>query len=732
MDQGSWRDLRPKPKSSQETLRTLAEVRWANMRDTSKHPYPGSEQVSDTQVEASSLARSLNRDDVAKMIFISEGAHTLAAAIKKDELYKSLLKEAESAAIDSQLTKILGTIDNCHEACYAGDSLARLKEEQEDAADHKEIAVEEGQVKAYKDLAKALQEYYDIIKNVKAKIEIKLYLLAPDGALEKRPELSLHNMLNDAKTFISNNIEEIVTNTQTEISYKTRVIRTIDRLPKTGVQYLGEVLGNKANHPYLRRAAAGVLGKIRDKEAIKALGEVLGNKAENLVLRIAAANALGGSDDREAIKALGEVLGNKAENLSLRSAAADALGKIRDREAIKALGEVLGNKDEDLHLRLAAAIALGKIRDKDTVPDLVKVFHDTAEDLHLRIYAFCAYIKIDNSKAALPDLGKVLLDKDEDLVSRRAAAEALGERHGKDAVPYLVKVLDDTDNHSDLRKNAARVLGRIAERQEGTIVPDSNLIKALGKVLLDKDEDLDLRITAANAFRGSGDKEAIKALGKVLLDKDNEYFLRITAANAFRGSGDKEAIKALGKVLLDKDEDLDLRIAATNALRGSVSSQKSGADPLVNPGQKRHDESSSANLPRNIEMIRGSGNKEAIKALGKVLGNKAENLDLRRAAANALGGSDDKEAIKALGKAHYDTGNHPDLHEEALCAFKKMDDETLIKVLTGKRCKLRTKEIALKALVEQNDKPSIKELMFNAEIDTDTRCLIAQAVDAWS
>ena len=699
MDQGSWRDLRPKPKSSQETLRTLAEVRWANMRDTSKHPYPGSEQVSDTQVEASSLARSLNRGDVAKMIFISEGAHTLAAAIKKDELYKSLLKEAESAAIDSQLTKILGTIDNCHEACYAGDSLARLKEEQEDAADHKEIAVEEGQVKAYKDLAKALQEYYDIIKNVKAKIEIKLYLLAPDGALEKRPELSLHNMLNDAKTFISNNIEEIVTNTQTEISYKTRVIRTIDRLPKTGVQYLGEVLGNKANHPYLRRAAAGVLGKIRDKEAIKALGEVLGNKAENLVLRIAAANALGGSDDREAIKALGEVLGNKAENLSLRSAAADALGKIRDREAIKALGEVLGNKDEDLHLRLAAAIALGKIRDKDTVPDLVKVFHDTAEDLHLRIYAFCAYIKIDNSKAALPDLGKVLLDKDEDLVSRRAAAEALGERHGKDAVPYLVKVLDDTDNHSDLRKNAARVLGRIAERQEGTIVPDSNLIKALGKVLL---------------------------------DKDNEYFLRITAANAFRGSGDKEAIKALGKVLLDKDEDLDLRIAATNALRGSVSSQKSGADPLVNPGQKRHDESSSANLPRNIEMIRGSGNKEAIKALGKVLGNKAENLDLRRAAANALGGSDDKEAIKALGKAHYDTGNHPDLHEEALCAFKKMDDETLIKVLTGKRCKLRTKEIALKALVEQNDKPSIKELMFNAEIDTDTRCLIAQAVDAWS
>jgi len=612
MDQGSWRDLRPKPKNSQETLRTLDEVRMANMRlDNSKHPYPGSEQVSDTQVEASSLARSLNRDDVAKMIFIYGDAHTLAAAIKEDELYKSLLQEAESAAIDSQFTKILGTIDNCHKACYAGDYLARLKEEQEeeyyrkvarvpnrkrkpgevvssqqlgeektdrpdeenrpyspipetdtdenvevpqatsprkvvtglnlvdqvkqrsekveDAADHEEIAVEEGQVKAYKDLAKALQEYYDIIKNVKAKIETKLYLLAPDGAL------NLHNMLNDAKTFISNNIEEIVTNAQTEISYKAGVIHTIDRLPETGVQYLGEVLGNKANDPDLRRLAIHTLGKMRDKDA-------------------------------------------------------------------------------------------------------------------------------------LPDLGKVLLDKDEDLVSRRAAAEALGKIHDKDVAPYLVKVLDDTDNHFDLRENAARVLERIAERQEGTIVPDSNLIDVLGKVLGDTDNDLDLRRAAAKAL------------------------------NPLIENSSKEAIKALGKVLLDKDEDLDLRKDAADAL-----------------GKTR--------------------NEGAIKVLGKVLGNKANDLDLRRAAAKALGGSDDKEAIKALEKAHYDTGNLPDLREEALRIVKEMDAETLIKVFASKRCKPRTKRIALKALVEQNNraiKPSLEKLMFNAKIDKDTRYSIAQVVDAWS
>ncbi len=41
---------------------------------------------------------------------------------------------------------------------------------------------------------------------------------------------------------------------------------------------------------------------------------------------------------------------------------------------------------------------------------------------------------------------------------------------------------------------------------------------------------------------------------------------------------------------------------ATDTSR-SVSSQKFGADPLVNPGQKRYDESSSATFPQNIEKI---------------------------------------------------------------------------------------------------------------------------------
>ncbi|HEY4036748.1 MAG TPA: hypothetical protein VGL94_22555 [Ktedonobacteraceae bacterium] len=36
---------------------------------------------------------------------------------------------------------------------------------------------------------------------------------------------------------------------------------------------------------------------------------------------------------------------------------------------------------------------------------------------------------------------------------------------------------------------------------------------------------------------------------------------------------------------------------------GEVPSQKSGADPLVNPEQKGHDKSVSANFPQNTEMI---------------------------------------------------------------------------------------------------------------------------------
>jgi hypothetical protein len=45
------------------------------------------------------------------------------------------------------------------------------------------------------------------------------------------------------------------------------------------------------------------------------------------------------------------------------------------------------------------------------------------------------------------------------------------------------------------------------------------------------------------------------------------------------------------------------RMSAAREYQELGSSQKSGAHPLENPGQKRHDKSSSANLPQNIEMI---------------------------------------------------------------------------------------------------------------------------------
>jgi uncharacterized protein with HEPN domain len=57
-----------------------------------------------------------------------------------------------------------------------------------------------------------------------------------------------------------------------------------------------------------------------------------------------------------------------------------------------------------------------------------------------------------------------------------------------------------------------------------------------------------------------------------------------------------------------------------------VSSQKSGAHPLENPGQKRSDESSSANLPQDIEMMRLEIISEASRRLPEDL--KARHPDI--------------------------------------------------------------------------------------------------------
>jgi len=142
-----------------------------------------------------------------------------------------------------------------------------------------------------------------------------------------------------------------------------------EALGKIGVPAVPALIQALKDDEYVRWAAVGALGKI-GVPAVPALMEALKDKDKDV--RKAAAGALRKIGDRQALPALLEAL--KDEDWRVRWAAAGALGEIGDRQAVPALLEAL--KDEDWRVRQAAG-ALGEIGDPQAVPALMEALKDS-------------------------------------------------------------------------------------------------------------------------------------------------------------------------------------------------------------------------------------------------------------------------------------------------------------------------------------------------------------------
>jgi HEAT repeat protein len=208
----------------------------------------------------------------------------------------------------------------------------------------------------------------------------------------------------------------------------------------------------KAEDWWVRRAAAEVLGRIGDPQAVPALLEALKDRDGDV--RRAVADALGIIGDTQAIPALLEAL--KDENWWVRQAAARALGEIGDPQAVPALMEAL--KDRDGDVCRAAAGALGSIGDPQILPALLNALKD--EKWWVRRAAAKALGKIGDPQA-VPALIQALKDKDRKV--RWAAAKALGEIGNRQALPALMEALED--EAWDVRWAAAWALGMMGDPQ---------------------------------------------------------------------------------------------------------------------------------------------------------------------------------------------------------------------------------------------------------------------------
>jgi len=224
----------------------------------------------------------------------------------------------------------------------------------------------------------------------------------------------------------------------------------------------------------------------------------------------------------------------------LRKNAASLLGLMEAEAAIAPLSKLL-TQDPSIDVRCAAATALGRMGADAAVPGLVDALAVRDEDIQFS--AISALGRIGGQRAAQALL-TVLSSDSGDM--RSYAAEALGNARYAGAVGPLVDVLQ-RDEDVFVRRSAAEALGQI-----GT----STAAEALGNAL----HDAPLRDKAKAALITMGE-EATEILIHAL--RSREATVRQRAAEALGSIGDARAAKPLCALL--NDESL-VRASARDAL----------------------------------------------------------------------------------------------------------------------------------------------------------------------
>ena len=278
--------------------------------------------------------------------------------------------------------------------------------------------------------------------------------------------------------------------------------------------------------------------------------------------------------------------------------------KLQQKRNIDGLIKALSYKDSDV--RFAAAFAVGRIGDPRAIPPLTTALND--ENLNVREAAAIALGEIGDPQA-IPALITALNDKDSNV--RRLAVRALGEIGDPQAIPPLITALDD--QNQDVRKAAAGALDTLhwSPGRDAT-----GVAYWMGK----GDWDRCVKIGVP----------AIEPLTKALNHRDLD--LRRAAAAALGRIKGPRAIPPLITAL--NDHDGDVRRAAADALHmlhWSPGRDATGVAYWMGKG----------NWDRCVEI-----GIPAIEPLTKALNHR--DLDVRRAAAAALGTIGDPQAIPAL------------------------------------------------------------------------------------
>jgi HEAT repeat protein len=346
----------------------------------------------------------------------------------------------------------------------------------------------------------------------------------------------------------------------------------------------------------VRRAAAQALGEAKSHEAIAPLGRALGD--EDTVVRRAAVAGLA-AYGQDIVHSLIATLRQQHGDFNVLSSALDLLA-VSDVDVIEPIAECL--RSEDVDLRIQAALILGERRDRRAVQPLLAALDDA--DVNVRFHAIEALGRLQARETAEH---LVRVAEGGDFFLAFPAIQALATLRDPTIAPRLVPLLAD----EMLRTPAVEALGKLAD---DAVVPALvDLLNRRGtptEVIADALSDLHERLE-----RRYGTGDHVLALVRRTVD----------------ATGTQSLLDALERVSGD-------RLAGLTRVLGWLdgpAAQRALTRLLGQPAVRAH----------VVEALvrHGAG---VVDLLVEQL--RSEDLDIRQAAAVALGRIGDRRAVGAL------------------------------------------------------------------------------------
>jgi HEAT repeat protein len=314
---------------------------------------------------------------------------------------------------------------------------------------------------------------------------------------------------------------------------------------KGAVKALKAVLADK-DIP-LKRAAIGALGKIGPdaKEAVPELVDVL--TVQNAQVKLDAIDALGkvGADSKLAIRELGKLVNDP--NAAVANKSIEGLTKI-GKNAMPALVEGLKNKDANRRLAVLRLLVANRIDATAALPELLTLATDRNPQINKLALELLGFL----GKEAVPELVKLLKDKEQPDATQRLAALALSKAEAdKSNAADLLGLLKDP--RPEVRKAGAEALAKTgADAQEFF----AELVAAMG----DKDEAV--RNAVGQSIRNTGRKGVAQLQEMLAKEKDPAAKANLLYALGAMGPLAKGSIDDLAKYLNDPDEGVKKSAAA--------------------------------------------------------------------------------------------------------------------------------------------------------------------------